>query len=154
MMELRKARLSDVEQMHELVNKYANDGLMLARPRSLLYEYIREFTVVEIDNEIVAVGSLNIMWLDLAEVRALAVKEDYIKKGIGSRLVNHLLKEAKELEIPQVFTLTYQPDFFKKLGFVEVNKEKMPQKVWKECINCPKFPNCDEICLVIDIEVS
>lgn len=147
-MMLRKAKLTDVEEMHQLLNKYAGEGLMLARPRSLLYEYIRDFTVMEDDGHIVAAGALHIMWLDLAEVRALAVQESYVKQGIGKELVEFLLKEAKELGIPQVFTLTYQPGFFKKLGFNEVNKNQMPQKVWKECINCPKFPNCDEICLV------
>ncbi|MCG8483736.1 MAG: N-acetyltransferase [Clostridia bacterium] len=150
-MNVRKAKLSDVEKIHELVNYYAEKDLMLSRSRSVIYEYIRDFAIVEIDREIVATGSLHILWIDLAEIRALAVKESLLGKGIGKRLVEFFLNEARELGIPKVFTLTYQPDFFKKSGFSIIDKEKMPHKVWKECINCPKFPNCDEICLEIDI---
>lgn len=148
---IRKAKLSDVENMHELVNKYAEKGVMLSRPRSMLYEYLRDFIVVEIDDEIVGIGALHIMWFDVAEIRALAVKEGYTHQGIGKKMVEYFLQEAKELRIPSVFTLTYQPGFFAKSGFVVVDKEKMPQKFWKECINCPKFPNCDEVCMEYQI---
>lgn len=150
-MELRKAKLSDVEEMHKIVNNYAEGGLMLSRPRSMLYEYIRDFAVAEIDGEIVGTGALHIMWSDLAEIRALAVKDTIRGKGIGRTLVEYFIREAKELEIPKVFALTYQPGFFEKMGFSVIAKENMPQKVWKECINCPKFPNCDEICLEINL---
>lgn len=148
---IRKARLSDVEEIHKLVNYYAENGLMLPRPRSVLYESIRDFAVAEIDNEIVGTGALHILWLDLAEIRTLAVTERLAKQGIGKQLVQFFLNEARELVIPKVFTLTYQPGFFQKSGFQIVHKENMPQKVWKDCINCPKFPNCDEICLEINI---
>lgn len=153
-MEIRKARLADVEHMHKIVNNYADKGLMLSRPRSMLYECVRDFVVAEIDGEIVGTGALHIMWEDLAEIRALAVKEGYAGQGIGRKMVELSLQEAKQLGIPKVFTLTYQPDFFKKLGFVEVSKDNMPQKVWRECINCPKFPNCDETCLEIGIQID
>lgn len=149
---IRKAKLSDVEIIHELVNYYAEKGLMLSRARSVLYEYIRDFSVIEIDNEIVAIGALHILWEDLAEIRTLAVKEDLFGKGYGRMLVDHFIKEAKELGIEKVFTLTYQPVFFEKCGFTEVGKEQMPHKVWKDCINCPKFPNCDEVCMVANIQ--
>lgn len=148
---IRKAKLTDAEKIHELVNFYAEKDLMLSRSRSSIYEYIRDFAVAEIDGEVVATGALHILWMDLGEVRALAVKEGLLGKGIGKQLVKFFLEEAKELGIPKVFTLTYQPDFFKKCAFSIIDKEKMPHKVWKECINCPKFPNCDEICLEIDI---
>ncbi len=144
---IRKAKLSDVEKIHQLVNYYAEKGLMLSRSRSVLYEYIRDFAVAELDGEIVGTGALHILWIDLAEIRALAVKEELFGKGIGKDLVDFFLNEAKELDIPKVFTLTYQPGFFDKCGFNTVVKEDMPHKVWKECINCPKFPNCDEICM-------
>ncbi len=148
---IRKANLSDVEEMHGMVNIYAEKGLMLPRPRSMLYEYIRDFIVVENDGEVVGTCALHIMWIDLAEIRTLAVKEGYTKQGVGKMLVEYALQEARELKIPKVFTLTYQPGFFEKIGFRVVEKEAMPQKVWKECINCPKFPNCDEICLEINL---
>ncbi len=146
-MEIRKAKLGDVEEMYELVNKYAGKGLMLSRSRSMLYETLRDFIVVEIDRQVVGTGALHLMWLDLAEIRALAVKDNYTRQGIGKKMVEFFLEEAKEMRIPSVFTLTYQPGFFAKLGFTVVEKEKMPQKFWKDCINCPKFPNCDEVCM-------
>lgn len=148
---IRKARLTDVEEMHHLVNNYAEKGQMLSRPRSMLYEYIREFVVAEADGEIVGTGGLHIMWADLAEIRAVAVKAGFTKRGIGRKMVEYFLDEAKALGIPRVFTLTYQPGFFQKMGLVVVDKNNMPQKVWTECINCPKFPNCDETCLEIII---
>lgn len=153
-MYIRKAKLSDVEDMYHLVNNYAEGGLMLSRPRSMLYEYIRDFVVAEEDGKILGTGALHIMWVDLAEIRALAVEECSQKKGVGRLMVQYLLQEAKELEIPKVFALTYQPEFFKKMGFAIVNKENMPQKVWKECINCAKFPNCDEVCMEIMIDLK
>ncbi|MGQ5711388.1 N-acetyltransferase [Desulforudis sp. DRI-14] len=148
---LRKARITDVEAIHALITHYANKGLMLARSRSMLYEGIREFTVAEKDGRVVGAGGLHIIWEDLAEIRALAVEESMIGQGIGSLIVQALLVEARELHIPRIFTLTFQAGFFQKLGFRLVPKEEMPQKVWKECINCPHFPNCNEEALVIDL---
>lgn len=150
-MKIRKANINDVEAIHELIYHYAQEGLMLARSRSSLYESIRDFTVAEIDGEIVGTGALHILWKDLTEIRALAVRPDLGNQGIGRALVGFLLEEAKELAFNKVFTLTYQAAFFGKLGFEEVSKEKMPHKVWKECMDCPKFPNCDELCMEIHI---
>jgi len=148
---LRKARITDVEAIHRLVNYYASKGLMLARPRALLYESIREFTVAEESGQVVGVGGLHIIWEDLAEIRALAVAENMTGRGIGRKLVETLLNEARELHLPRVFTLTFQPGFFERCGFRLVPKEEMPQKVWRECMNCPHFPNCKEESLVIDL---
>ncbi|KPU45535.1 amino-acid acetyltransferase [Oxobacter pfennigii] len=150
---VRKAKLSDVEQIHEIVNYYAEKGMMLSRARSMLYEHIRDFVVAEEDGEILGTGALHVLWIDLAELRTLAVKENLLSKGIGSKIVDFILEEAKELGIPKVFTLTYQPGFFEKHGFNVIQKESMPHKVWTDCINCPKFPNCNEVCLekIIDL---
>lgn len=148
---IRKAILPDVEEMFELVNYYADKGLMLPRSRSTLYENIRDFVVIEIDGEIIGIGALHVLWKDLAELRTLAVKDNMVKQGVGRQIVEFILKEAKELKIQKVFTLTYQPGFFEKLNFTIIEKETMPHKVWTDCINCPKFPNCNEICLEIDI---
>ena len=147
----RKAKISDVEDIHKLITYYASKNLMLARSRSSLYEGIREFTVAEHDNKIAGTGSLHIIWADLAEIRALAVDENYIKKGIGKKLVELFLQEAKELGIARVFTLTYQPGFFERCGFKYISKDELPQKVWSECINCPQFPNCDEQAMIINL---
>ncbi|HWI54516.1 MAG TPA: N-acetyltransferase, partial [Desulfobacteria bacterium] len=122
----RKARISDVETIHALITHYANEGLMLARSRTMLYEFIRDFTVAEEDGKVVAAGGLHILWEDLAEVRALAVSPDYAKKGIGRGMVTNFIKEAWELGIPKVFALTYQLGFFEKCGFNLVSKDVLP----------------------------
>lgn len=150
---IRKARLSDSEAIHKLVNHYAKKGLMLARSRSAIYENIRNYSVMEEKGEVIGFGALSILWLDLAEIRTLAVKESYSGQGVGKKLVEHFMKEARELGISRVFTLTYQTAFFEKCGFAEIGKEHMPHKVWKDCLNCPKFPNCDEVLMVSDIDL-
>ncbi|HEY8464684.1 MAG TPA: N-acetyltransferase [Bacillota bacterium] len=140
----RKAKMQDVERLHELINAFADKGLMLPRSLNMMYEALREFTLVEDDGVLVGAGGLHVTWDNLAEIRALAIKEEYQGKGLGKQLIEKLLQEALELGINRVFALTYQGEFFKSCGFHEVPKEQMPHKVWKECINCPKFPNCDE----------
>jgi len=145
---LRKAKITDIEIIHGFITHYADLGLMLPRSRSSLYEAIREFTVVEDNNNIIGAGSLHIIWEDLAEIRALAVHPDHQKQGLGRKLVDSFLAEAAELEIPKVFALTYQGPFFQKCGFEFIDKEELPQKVWKECIDCPKFPKCEEVAVI------
>lgn len=147
---LRKARMSDVESIHQLINEYAARGLMLPRSRSMLYENLREFTVLEEAGKYIGSGALHIIWEDLAEIRALALHPDFTGRGLGRRLVAALIDEARALEINKVFALTSQPEFFQRCGFKPMEKDEMPQKVWKECINCPKFPNCDEVALIYE----
>ncbi|NBJ14887.1 MAG: N-acetyltransferase [Dehalobacter sp. 4CP] len=149
MVTYRHAKLSDVEDIICLINYYAEQGLMLPRTRSALYEGIREVIVAVEDDRIVGTGALHITWDDLAEIRALTVEESYRGKGLGRKIVELLLEEARELHCPKVFTLTYQVDFFKHMGFEITEKDSMPHKVWKECINCVKFPNCDENALIL-----
>lgn len=148
----RKARIKDVENIHALITHYAGEGLMLARPRGMLYEFIRDFTVGEQNGMVIAAGALHILWEDLAEVRALAVAPEFTDMGIGRGLINTFVKEAWELGIPKVFSLTYQVGFFQKCGFNPVSKDILPHKVWKECIECPKFPNCDENAVIMEIK--
>jgi amino-acid N-acetyltransferase len=147
MISFRKAKMSDVENLHQLITEFANKELMLPRSRNTLYEALREFTIIEDQGQLVGAAALHIIWDNLAEIRALAIKEEYQRQGVGQQLIARLLKEAGEMEIHQVFALTYQVEFFKKSGFSEVSKDDLSQKVWKECINCPKFPNCDEVAM-------
>ncbi|ABZ82736.1 acetyltransferase, gnat family [Heliomicrobium modesticaldum Ice1] len=149
---LRKAKMNDVEDIHALISESAAEGLMLARSRSLLYEGLRDITVAEEAGRIVGTGSLHILWEDLAEIRALAIIKDARGKGIGRAIVDMLIKEAKDLGIDRVFALTYQEGFFSKCGFSVVPKELLPHKVWKECIDCPKFPNCDEVAMLLQVK--
>ena len=147
-MHLRKATFGDVEAIHKLVNDYAQQGVMLPRSRNSIYETLRDVIIAEEKGQLVGVGSLHLSWDALAEVRALAIAPDFQRRGIGRQIVEALLTEGRALGVKTFFTLTYQPEFFGTLGFSEVTKEELPQKVWKECINCPKFPNCDEVAMV------
>lgn len=148
-MKYRKATFRDIEPIFRLVSEYATEGVMLARSRNTLYETLRDMIVAEAeDGSIVGVGGLHIIWDRLAEIRTMAVAPQMVRKGIGAEIVRRLLKEGDELGVEKYFTLTYKPGFFQKLGFVTITKEELPHKVWKECIDCPKFPNCDEIAMV------
>lgn len=145
----RKAKFEDVEAIYALVADYAEQGVMLARSRNTLYETLRDMMVaVDEDGSIAGVGGLHVIWDRLAEVRTMAVAPDKRRRGIGAEIVRRLIEDGETLGIEKYFTLTYQPDFFKSLGFVVINKEELPHKVWKECIDCPKFPNCDEIAMI------
>lgn len=145
----RKARFKDVESIHKLVNDYAETGLMLPRARNVLYETLRDLIVAEDDQgAIVGIGGLHLVWDELAEIRAMAIAPAITRQGVGRNIVEALIAEATELGVKTLFSLTYQPGFFAKLDFSEIPKEKLPHKVWKECINCAKFPNCDEVAMM------
>lgn len=148
---VRRAKIIDVPEMVKLINHYAQKGIMLGRPMIELYDSIRNFVVVERDDKLVGCGSLAVIWSDIAEIRTVAVHPDYKGLGIGRRIVETLLQDARELELPGVFCLTYQPGFFEKLDFAVVDKSRLPHKVWKDCINCPKFPDCDETALLLEL---
>ena len=145
---LRNARMEDVKAIYNLLNHFSEKGLLLGRSLSALYDQLRDFKVYEVteaENErIVGVCSLHISWENLAEIRSLAVDEEYHGKGIGSKLVAAFLEEAQVFGITTVFTLTYQPTFFQRKGFASIDKKELPHKVWSDCINCPKFPDCNE----------
>jgi amino-acid N-acetyltransferase len=147
----RKPTFKDVEAIHKLINDYADKGLMLPRSRNVLYETLRDMIVAESEHTVVGVGALHLVWEELAEIRAMAIAPEVTKQGVGRQIVEALVLEAKDLGVKTLFTLTYQPGFFAKLGFTEVGKEALPHKVWKECINCPKFPNCDETAMIREI---
>lgn len=148
---LRKARLRDVKDIQKLLTHYASRGDMLSRSLSELYESVRDFYVFEEEGKLIGACALHIMWDDLAELRSVAVMEGSTRHGIGTRLVQACLEEARVLGIRRVFCLTYKPEFFGLFGFRVVDKAELPQKVWKDCINCVKFPDCDEIAMLLDL---
>ncbi len=149
---LRKAKPKDVVKIHSLINEFAKEGLLLPVSLNSLYDRIRDFWIFETeDGRLIGCAALHITWENLAEIRSLAVEKNFQGKGFGKKLVEVCLKEAKELEMEKVFVLTYQVDFFKKLGFREIDKSLLPHKVWTDCINCSKFPNCDETAMVKEI---
>jgi amino-acid N-acetyltransferase len=146
--QLEKAKITDVPQIHKLINGFADRGMMLARPLSDLYEDVRDFVVIRDGEKVVACAALAIAWEDLAEIRSVAVAEEMQKQGLGAQLVKACIEESMSLGIKTVFCFTYRPAFFKEQGFVEIDKMELPRKVWTDCFRCPKFPNCDEIALV------
>ena len=148
---IRKAKLMDVKPIQTLVNHYADSGQMLPRSLNELYENLRDFHLYERDNTLLGVCALHISWDGLAEIRSLAVRKDSTRRGIGAKLVRSCLDEAVELQVERVFVLTYQNDFFYKLGFNAVDKKELPHKIWTDCLNCVKFPNCDESSLMINL---
>ncbi len=152
-MKLEKAGISDATEMHKLVNYFADKGEMLARSLSEIYENIRDYYVVREGERLIGCAALHVSWSDLAEIKSVAVVEGSQQQGIGAELVEACLKEAKELGIPTVFCLTYQPAFFEQLNFTQVDRMTLPRKVWTECYRCPKFPDCDEVALIYHLEV-
>ena len=152
MNQVEKAKIDDIPQIHKLINDYADRGEMLARPLSELYEGIRDFFVVREGKRVAACAALHVSWSDLAEIRSLAVVEDTQRKGLGAKLVEACLEEAEELGIKTIFCFTYQPEFFKRYKFIDIDKMELPRKVWTDCFRCPKFPNCDETALIYHAE--
>lgn len=152
-MNIEKAVIQDAPQIQKLINYFADKGEMLPRALSEIYENTRDFFVVKDGDRVLACAAIHIYWSDLAEIRAVAVSEDCHRRGIGRGVVEACLKEARELGIPKVFCLTYKPDFFRRLRFREADKSELPRKVWAECYRCPKFPNCDEVALICDVEL-
>lgn len=148
---IRKAVLADIEGVYDLVNYYAERGLILPRARHSIFETLRDFTVAEQEGSIVGTGALTLAWDGLAEVRALTVSPEHLRSGIGLKIVAAIIAEARQLGIGKLFVLTYHPDFFAAAGFKEISKEELPHKVWRDCINCSKFPNCDETAMTMDL---
>jgi amino-acid N-acetyltransferase len=149
---IRNARIKDVKEIHQLLKHFAQEGLLLARSISSLYDQLRDFFVFEADDKrILGICALHIIWEDLAEIRSLAVKEEAQGMGIGRQLVGHCLREAEGLGLDRVFTLTYQAGFFRKMGFVDIDKKDLPHKIWSDCIHCTMFPDCDEEALILTL---
>ena len=145
---LHKATVKDIKGIHSCLLAGAGAGQLLARSLSDLYNHTRDFYVLK-DAQGVIAGccALAIIWDDQAEIRSLFVQDSLRRKGLGRILVEACFKEAVEFGLHKVFTLTYRQDFFTGLGFVEVGKDTLPQKIWADCIHCPKFPDCDEIAM-------
>ena len=150
---LRKARIGDVKKIHALIETYAKRAEMLPCALVDLYERLRDFYVFIDDEteELIGVCALHICWEDLGEIRSLAVKEDRILAGVGKRMTMACLEEAALIGLKQVFALTYKPEFFSRLGFNEIDKTRLPHKIWGDCIKCSKFPECDETAMMLDL---
>lgn len=150
-MKFRKAEIKDVGQIHALINYYAQKDQMLPRSLNEIYEGLRDFHVAEDKGEVIGCAALHVVWEELAEIKSVAVKEDYGGRGIGKDLVARCIEDAKTLGITRVFVLTYIPAYFQKFGFKRISKDTLPHKVWNECVRCPKFPSCGEEALLLDL---
>ncbi|WP_055107396.1 N-acetyltransferase [Paenibacillus ihumii] len=144
----RRAKLEDVEPLFQMIDGYAQRGIMLPRSREVLSRQIDDFVVTEVDGLVVGCGSLCRLGDELVEIRSLGIAEGYKGRGLGSLLVAQLVEEAKSLGIPKVMALTYEVSFFLKNGFTVVEKDIFPEKVWTDCIHCPKQHACDEIAVL------
>jgi len=151
---VRKATVADAPRIAALVQPYADRDLMLPRPLPALYEQIRDFLVVDDGDQLAACVALHVFDAELAEIKSLAVAEAAAGRGLGSALIERAMSEAAELGITQVFALVLRVGLFERLGFRVVAKEDLPQKVWGECIYCPKFHRCDEVAVVRDVGVA
>ena len=162
---IQKAQIRDVEEIIELVNGFAARNLMLPRGPQYVYENIRDFVIAsdrnvpvysitetrEVLHLLVACGSLHVLWDDIGEIRALAIHPDYQHLGLGSKLIELMKEEARQLGLKHLFTFTLTEDFFKRLGFKRQGRDELPPKVWGECSRCPKYFKCDEIGMVLEI---
>ncbi len=148
---IRPARLADVPQMMPLLNEYARQAEILSRPEADVYQSIRDWLLAEAGGQIIGMGSLLILWGDLAEIRSLIIDPAYQGQGIGRKIVKRLLVEAHALALPRIFALTRRPGFFLKLDFQLTRIEDLPRKVQKDCVFCPKFQACDETAVVMSI---
>jgi len=165
MVTIRKAKISDAQGIKELIEPYAKEGIMLLRPIYEIYEKIRDFSVAEVYGKIVGCCALHVFGKEykpgkekeeaiLAEIKSLAVAKAWQGKKIGTKMVKNCIEEGKRLGITKIFTLTIKEnlDFFKRFGFKKIEKIKLPQKIWQECIRCPKFSSeCNEYPLILDI---
>jgi amino-acid N-acetyltransferase len=145
---VRKAAMRDIHPLLKLINGYASEGIMLPRTEFEMSENIRDFSVAYAGQQLVGCGALHYYTPTSGEVRSLAVEPSIKTRGIGRRVVEALEKEALENDLHALFAFTYVPDFFRRLGFQEVERGELPLKVWKDCLRCPKFQCCDEIAVV------
>lgn len=138
------------EAVFQLINSMASRGLMLPRSKYQIVTSIANLLVgVDPEGKVVACGGFFPLWVDIGEIRSVAVEDAYQGKGIGAELVRGLIEEGRRLQVPEIFALTYQTRFFARLGFSVTDKDRFPRKVWRECLECPKLEACDETAMHI-----
>ncbi|MHB1511840.1 MAG: N-acetyltransferase [Acidiferrobacter sp.] len=148
---VRPARIADVPIIHHLLEIYAAKGNLLPRTMNEIYRHLRDFFVIEIDDQVAAIGALEIFTEDLGEVRSLVVAEEYERQGLGRLMVQRITAEARQLGLRRLMALTYVPIFFHKLGFVTVGMDTLPEKVWNVCVKCYKYNQCDEVAVLLNL---
>nr|WP_320116682.1 N-acetyltransferase [uncultured Desulfuromonas sp.] len=151
---IRKACIADAPIIHKMLAEHAGKGAMLSRSLAEIYQAIRSFYVLEEQGEVLGTVSLQVWWADLAEVRSLVVSESLAGRGCGRQLVQACIDEACQLGLSRLFALTYQEQFFSRLGFSLIEKSELPHKIWGDCMKCSKFPDCDEVAMAMSLPPS
>ena len=153
---VRSATIRDAEGICELINYYAERGRMLHRSLESVYTSLRDFVVcvepAEGGERVVGCAAVSINWKDLGELRSLAVAADRLGRGIGRDICRQAIEQARQLGLKRLYALTYEQEFFRRLGFATIEKDALPTKVWRDCIHCPRADNCDETAMVLDLE--
>jgi len=152
MLNIRKASVDDVDAILKLVNYYAEKELLLRKSAFKVYTKLQNFYIAETEKKVVGCVSLVVLWKDLAEICSLAVDEQYLRRGIGKKLVNKCIEQAKLLKVTKIIALTYKDKFFEKIGFHVVDKNIFPRKLMWECLECPKLDECDELAYLMNLE--
>jgi len=150
-MEIKKAKIENGVDIYNLINEAAKEYEVLPRALSYIYENIRDFWVVSEKDRVVGSVALHFVWEDLAEIKSLVLDDSFKGNNVGSSLIQEALSEARSYDIKKVFVLTFIPEYFKRHGFKTIDKSELPHKIWAECINCPKFPNCNEEAMIKEL---
>ncbi|MHB8252778.1 MAG: N-acetyltransferase [Acidiferrobacter sp.] len=148
---VRPAKIADVPLIYHLLEIYATKGNLLPRTMNEIYRHLRDFFVIEVHDQVAAIGALEIFTEDLGEVRSLVVAEEYERRGLGRLMVLRIVAEARQLGLRRLMALTYVPDFFHKLGFATVSMDTLPEKVWNVCVKCYKYNQCDEVAVLLNL---
>ncbi|HVX65140.1 MAG TPA: N-acetyltransferase [Bryobacteraceae bacterium] len=152
--DIRKASMFDISDLLVLINSHAAKGIMLPRTEFEMAENVRDFSVIQSQGRLIGCGALHFYTPHAAEVRSLAIDPGFQGAGAGRALVLALIEEAQAFQVKDVFAFTYVPDFFRKLGFLEIERGDLPLKAWKDCLRCPKFQCCDEIAVVKHLQMD
>jgi amino-acid N-acetyltransferase len=148
---IRQAESRDIDTIVRTIGHYASQGLMLPRSHAALHDALPNYLVADVNGEVVGSGGLEQYSAGTAEIFGLATSPNNSVPGAGSAIVEALIQKARDENISQVFALTLAPGFFQKMGFRNVEHKDLPMKVWKDCVACPKYGNCDEIAMVLDL---
>jgi amino-acid N-acetyltransferase len=131
---IRPAKTSDIKKIREIVSNYISERRLLAKETVTLYESVQEFSVAEVNGEVVGCGALHVLWEDLAEVRTVAVKKDFHGRGIGHQLLENIINRAKEVGVKRIFCLTFETKFFGAHGFNEIQGTPVEPEVYAQLL--------------------